>query len=70
MTPDHLEALLAHELAHVLRHDYAVNLLQSLLEIALFHHPGVWWLSRRICRERELACDAFLGWTRSTKGCL
>jgi beta-lactamase regulating signal transducer with metallopeptidase domain len=59
LAPDHVEALLAHELAHVLRHDYAVNLLQSLLEVLLFYHPGVWWLSRRIRAERELASDAF-----------
>jgi len=59
LPPDHLEALLAHELAHVLRHDYAVNLLQSLVEVLLFYHPGVWWLSRRIRTERELACDTF-----------
>jgi beta-lactamase regulating signal transducer with metallopeptidase domain len=59
LPPDHLEALLAHELAHVLRHDYAVNLLQSLLEVVLFYHPGIWWLSRRIREERELACDTF-----------
>jgi len=59
LPPDHVEALLAHELAHVLRHDYAVNLLQSLVEVILFYHPGVWWLSRRIRAERELACDTF-----------
>lgn len=59
LPPAHAEALLAHELAHVLRHDYAVNLLQSLLEVVLFYHPGVWWLSRRIRAERELACDTF-----------
>lgn len=59
MSPAHVEALLAHELAHVLRHDYLVNLLQSLLEVLFFYHPGLWWLSRRIRQERELACDAF-----------
>lgn len=59
LPPDHVEALLAHELAHVLRHDYAVNLLQSLLDVLLFYHPGVWWLSARIRAERELAADAF-----------
>lgn len=59
LPPDQVEALLAHELAHVLRHDYAVNLLQSILEVVLFYHPGVWWLSRRIRAERELACDTF-----------
>lgn len=52
-----LESLLAHELAHVLRHDYLVNLLQSVVETLLFYHPAVWWVSRRIRIERELCCD-------------
>lgn len=57
MPPDLLEALLAHELAHVRRHDYLVNLLQNVIEILLFYHPAVWWLSRRIRAERELIAD-------------
>jgi beta-lactamase regulating signal transducer with metallopeptidase domain len=52
-----LEALLAHELAHIRRHDYLVNLLQSVAETLLFYHPGVWWLSERVRVEREHACD-------------
>lgn len=52
-----LEALLAHELAHIRRHDYLVNLLQTAIETLLFYHPAVWWLSRRIREERELCCD-------------
>ncbi len=52
-----LEAILAHELAHIRRHDYLVNLLQSVVETALFYHPAVWWLSRRVRAEREHACD-------------
>lgn len=52
-----LEAILAHELAHVRRHDYLVNILQSVVEILLFFHPAVWWLSRRIRIERENCCD-------------
>jgi hypothetical protein len=52
-----IEALLAHELAHVRRHDYFVNLLQSCAEVVLFYHPAVWWLSGRIRRERERCCD-------------
>jgi beta-lactamase regulating signal transducer with metallopeptidase domain len=52
-----LEALIAHELAHVKRHDYLVNLLQSAVETLLFYHPAVWWLSREIRREREHCCD-------------
>jgi beta-lactamase regulating signal transducer with metallopeptidase domain len=57
MPPDLLEALLAHELAHVRRHDYLVNLIQGAIEILLFYHPGVWWLSRRIRDEREQIAD-------------
>jgi beta-lactamase regulating signal transducer with metallopeptidase domain/predicted nucleic acid-binding Zn-ribbon protein len=57
MDPQLLEALLAHELAHVRRHDYLVNLLQSAIEIVLFYHPAVWWLSHRIRIERELIAD-------------
>ena len=53
-----VEALLAHELAHVRRHDYLVNLLQNLVEALLFYHPVVWWLSRRVRIEREHIADA------------
>jgi D-alanyl-D-alanine endopeptidase (penicillin-binding protein 7) len=54
---DLLEALLAHELAHIRRWDYLVNLLQSLVEGLLFFHPVVWWLSRRMRIEREQVAD-------------
>jgi len=57
LTPDHLEALLAHELAHIRRHDYLVNLLQGIAESLLFYHPAVWWLSAQIRAEREHCCD-------------
>ena len=50
-----VEAILAHELAHIRRHDYLVNLLQALLETLLL--PSPWWLSRRIRAERENCCD-------------
>jgi beta-lactamase regulating signal transducer with metallopeptidase domain len=52
-----LEALLAHELAHIRRHDYLVNLLQTVVETLLFHHPAVWWISRQMRIEREHCCD-------------
>jgi beta-lactamase regulating signal transducer with metallopeptidase domain len=52
-----LEALLAHELAHIKRHDYLVNLVQGTIEIVLFYHPTVWWLSNRIRIEREQIAD-------------
>jgi D-alanyl-D-alanine endopeptidase (penicillin-binding protein 7) len=57
MPPDLLQALLAHEMAHIKRHDYLVNLLQNLIETLLFYHPAVWWLSNRIRVERELIAD-------------
>ena len=54
---DQLEALLAHELAHVLRQDYLINLLQSVVETLLFYHPAVWWISSQVRKERENCCD-------------
>ena len=57
LPPTYLEALLAHELAHVRRWDYLANLLQGLAETLLFFHPAVWWLSARIRAEREEQAD-------------
>ena len=56
-----LEALLAHELAHIARRDYLVNLLQAGVEALLFFHPVVWWLSARLRAERELVADELAG---------
>ncbi len=52
-----IEAVLAHELAHIRRHDYLVSVLQSAIETLLFYHPAVWWVSRQVRRERECCCD-------------
>jgi beta-lactamase regulating signal transducer with metallopeptidase domain len=57
MSIDHAEAILAHELAHIRRCDYAVNLLQIAIETIFFYHPAVWWISSQIRRERENCCD-------------
>jgi beta-lactamase regulating signal transducer with metallopeptidase domain len=57
LTSSQLEAVLAHELAHVRRHDWLINTLQVIAETLLFYHPAVWWLSSRIRHERELCCD-------------
>jgi uncharacterized protein (TIGR03435 family) len=54
---EQLEALLLHELAHIRRRDYLVNILQSIAEALLFYHPAVWWVSGHIRNERELCCD-------------
>lgn len=57
LTIAELEAIFAHELAHVRRHDHLINLLQMLLESALFFNPAVWWISRQVRVEREACCD-------------
>ena len=57
LAPEHIEALLAHELAHICRHDYLVNVLQSVVKAVLFYHPAIWWVSNQIRKERELCCD-------------
>lgn len=59
MPPELLDALLAHELGHIKRCDYLVNLVQNVIEILLFYHPAVWWISHRIRSERELIADDF-----------
>ena len=53
LSPGQVEALLAHELAHIRRRDYAVNLLQTVAETLLFFHPAIWWVSSRIREARE-----------------
>jgi uncharacterized protein (TIGR03435 family) len=57
LTPSELEAVIAHELAHIKRWDYLVNVGQVAAETVLFYHPVVWWVSNRIRIERELCCD-------------
>ena len=52
-----IEAIVAHELAHIRRYDYLVNLLQNLVETVFFFHPAVWWTSAQIRRDRENCCD-------------
>jgi bla regulator protein blaR1 len=57
LTPAQVEAILAHELAHVLRQDYLLNLLQSLVEMLFYFNPAVWWISAHVRTERENCCD-------------
>ena len=57
MPPEHIELILLHELAHIRRHDYLVNLLQTVTEGLLFYHPAVWWISGVVRAEREHCCD-------------
>ncbi len=57
LTPIQLDMLLAHELAHIRRHDFAINLVQTIIETLLFYHPAARWISTRIREERENCCD-------------
>jgi beta-lactamase regulating signal transducer with metallopeptidase domain len=57
LTPTQVEAILAHEMAHVLRQDYLLNLLQSLVETIFYFNPAVWWVSAHVRTERENCCD-------------
>src|SRR5260370_819364 len=57
LTEEQIEAVIAHELAHIRRLDCFVNLFQIATETLLFYHPAVWWVSQRIRAERENCCD-------------
>lgn len=57
LAPEHVEAILLHELAHLKRRDYLVNLLQHMVEIVFFYHPCTWWVSSALRNERETCCD-------------
>jgi GWxTD domain-containing protein len=57
LSPIQIEAIFAHELAHIRRHDYLVSVFQSLVEAVLFYHPAVWWVSQQMRKEREDCCD-------------
>ncbi len=54
---DQLEAILAHELAHIKRRDYLFNIVQNVIETFFFFHPAVWAISHRVRAERENCCD-------------
>jgi len=58
LPPAQVQLILLHELAHIRRGDYLVNLCQLLTESLLFFNPAVWWISRQIRQEREACCDA------------
>jgi len=57
ISPEVLEAVLSHELAHIRRQDLWINFLQRVAETIFFYHPVVWWISSEIRREREICCD-------------
>lgn len=57
LTPQQLQSILAHELVHIKRCDFLVNILQTIVETLLFYHPAARWVSGKIRKEREFVCD-------------
>lgn len=57
LTVEQVEAILAHELAHIARYDYVMNLVQAFMEVVFYFNPAVWWISANIRIERENCCD-------------
>jgi bla regulator protein blaR1 len=67
LTMEQVECILIHELGHVRRWDYLLNMLQSIAEIVLFYHPATWWVSGIIRQERENCCDELVVHLKSNK---
>ncbi|HEY5408702.1 MAG TPA: M56 family metallopeptidase [Ginsengibacter sp.] len=57
LSPQQIEAIILHELAHIRRNDYLFNLVQSVIDTLLFFNPFAWWISKNIRNEREKCCD-------------
>jgi beta-lactamase regulating signal transducer with metallopeptidase domain len=57
LTPQEVEAILTHELAHIVRRDYLSNLIQSFIETLFYYHPVTWWISNMVRTERENRAD-------------
>ena len=57
LSTEQLEVIIAHELAHLKRNDFLINILQSIVDIVFFYHPAMWWFSAQIRKERENCCD-------------
>ncbi len=57
LSPQEVEAILTHELAHIVRRDYLSNLIQSFIETLFYYHPVTWWISRIVRSERENRAD-------------
>lgn len=59
LDPKDVEGILSHELAHIRRNDFLINILQSILEIIYYFNPAVWYISNKVREEREISCDEF-----------
>ncbi|MEO8405679.1 MAG: M56 family metallopeptidase, partial [Chitinophagaceae bacterium] len=68
LPPDQAETILLHELAHIRRHDYVINLLQRIAEAVFFFNPALLWISSLIRQEREACCDDIVVANTQSKG--
>lgn len=59
LTPEEIEAIIAHELGHIKRNDWIINMVQSVIEILFYYHPAMWWISAQVRKERENCCDDY-----------
>ena len=59
LSPEHVQAIIAHEVAHFIRRDALINFIQTFMEIVFFYNPGLWWISGRMREEREFCCDDY-----------
>lgn len=57
LQPEEVEAILAHEIAHIRRHDFLINIIHAVAEAIFYFHPAFWWISTQIRTERENCCD-------------
>jgi beta-lactamase regulating signal transducer with metallopeptidase domain len=57
LSPEQIYGILAHEMAHIKRHDYLINIFQSMLDILFFYHPAQYWMSKHSREAREQCCD-------------
>jgi beta-lactamase regulating signal transducer with metallopeptidase domain len=57
LSPEELNQILLHEIAHLRRRDDWTNLAQQIVKALFFFHPAVWWIERKLSLEREMACD-------------
>jgi bla regulator protein blaR1 len=57
LPPEQFEAIVAHELCHVRRHDNLSSAIHMVVETLFWFHPMVWWIQARLVEERERACD-------------
>lgn len=56
---DQLETIIVHELGHIRRHDFLINIIQAIIEALFFYHPVVWIISENVRQEREKCCDDY-----------